>query len=207
MTTIPAIGLSGFAQSGKTTVANYLNQHYGYERKHIAEPLRDMLSIFLAHAGVADHMIPRYLTGDLKENVIPEIGVSGRRLQITLGTEWGRELVAADIWAKLWGIQAKSARATVMNDSVRFPNEEDSIRALGGFTILINRKGTGPIAYKWGVFGRLLYRWFGCLWGVHDSERTDRLSPDYTINNDGALEELYQELDDIILDRFLSIGK
>lgn len=97
-----AIGISGFAQSGKTTVANYIEERYGFERKHIAEPLRDMIVPLLRANGVAEDLIPRYLTGDLKEEVIPEIGVSSRSLQISLGTRWGREAVSRDLWAVTW---------------------------------------------------------------------------------------------------------
>src|SRR5436190_14270704 len=87
------IGLSGFAQSGKTTAALYLEQKYGIRRKHIAEPLRAMLAVLLKANGMKDSMITRYLEGDLKETVIPELGVTSRYAQITIGTEWGRNLI------------------------------------------------------------------------------------------------------------------
>lgn len=193
-----AIGLSGFARSGKTAAASYLERYYGYARRHIAEPLRAMIEVFLRENGVDERLIPRYLTGDLKEAVIPEIGCSARHLQITIGTEWGRYCVHPDIWVQMWARKAKERRL-VQNDSVRFPNEERSIRDdLNGFTILIERPGTEPIAYKWGIAGKLLYRWFGLMWGVHDSERTDRLNPDYRIQNNGSLDDLYNEIDVIM---------
>lgn len=198
--TISAIGLSGYARSGKTTAANYIEEHYGFERRHIAEPLREMLAVLLRWNRVPEDMIPRYLTGDLKEEMIPEIGRTSRELQISLGTGWGREQVSPDLWANTW-MNSLPRGAKAMNDSVRFPNEEIAVKGddnYGGFTILIRRRGTRPIAFKWGEFGKTLYRWFGCMWGVHDSERTDRLSPTYIIDNDGTLDDLHRQIDSIM---------
>lgn len=193
-----AIGLSGFAQTGKTTVANYIQEKYGYRRQHIADPLRDMLRTLLRRFRVDDELIERYLTGDLKEKVIPCLGVTSRRAQITIGTEWGRDLIDPDLWARLWKHQAEYMGGKAMNDSVRFPNEEAAIHGLyGGFTIMVTRPGAQPAAFKWGRLGRFLYTYFGLMWGVHDSERVDRLSPDYIIVNDGTIEELYEQVDRI----------
>jgi hypothetical protein len=192
-----AIGLSGYAQAGKTTAALYLEEKYGFQRMHIAETLRSMLAVLLKNNGIPSDMITRYLEGDLKEQVIPEIGKSGRELQISIGTEWGRELVDQDIWAKTWARLANGA-GNVMNDSVRFPNEEREIWRNGGFTIMIVRPGTGPVAFKWGKLGKFLFDRFGLMWGVHDSERTDRLTPSFTIHNDGDVQALYDDLDEAV---------
>jgi hypothetical protein len=189
-----AIGLSGFAQSGKTTAAKYLEQRYGFERRHIAEPLRAMLASLMAANKIPADMIDRYLVGDLKDGVIiPEFGRTSRELQISLGTEWGREHVNPDLWVDTWSRGAGDRPS--MNDSVRFPNEEEGIRSMGGITILIERPGTGPVSFKWGKIGRKLYEWFGCMWGVHDSERVDRLHPDVRITNNGTVEDLHLAID------------
>jgi hypothetical protein len=198
--TLPPIGLSGFAGAGKTTVALYIEQKYGYERRHIAEPLRRMLASLLRDFGMREDEIERYLTGDLKESIIPCLGITSRQAQISIGTEWGRVQVRPDLWADLWARQALSSDRPVMNDSVRFPNEEEAICDAGGITILVTRPGRGPAAFKWGLIGRALYRWFGCWWGVHDSERVDRLSPSVVIENDGSLEILHAKIDAVMVD-------
>lgn len=196
------IGLSGFAGAGKTEAAKFIESRFGYQRQHIAEPLRRMLASLMREYGYRDETIQRFLVGDLKESPVPEFGVTSRHLQITLGTEWGREQVDQGIWAKLWSHQAAvsqmSGGPAAMNDSVRFPNEEAAIRATGGVTILITRPGTGPAAYRWKRLGPVLYRWFGCMWGVHDSERVDRLTPDHVIVNDGTLDDLRQRITDVL---------
>lgn len=191
-----AIGISGFASTGKTEIANYLERQYGYKRLHVAEPLRDMLRALLDCYGIPAIHQERYLTGDWKEDVIPQIGVTSRRLQIALGM-WGRNDVDPDLWVNLWCHRAADCDLP-MNDSVRFPNEETAVRARQGFTIMVIRPGTHPAAFKWGRLGRLLYR-FGLMWGVHDSERTDRLRPDHVIVNDGSISDLHRKIDALMV--------
>jgi len=189
------VGLSGLAGSGKTTAALYLEKKYGIKRRHIAEPLRAMLAVLLQANGMTSSEITRYLEGDLKEREIPCLGVTSRYAQITIGTEWGRRLIGEDIWANTWarGIRLDES---VMNDSVRFPNEEHAIRRLGGVTIMIKRPGTRPAKFKWGKLGEFMFDRFGLMWGVHDSERTDRIRADFVIHNDSSLEQLYADLDE-----------
>lgn len=199
------IGISGFAQSGKTTLANTLEKQ-GFRRKHIATPLRAMLVPLLVEFGIPEGTAPApvaeryntydYLEGKMKEEIIPELGVSGRHLQITLGTEWGREQISEDLWVNAWDYPL-SEDDNVMNDSVRFPNEEFAIHRKRGVTILIKRPGIGPRAFKWKAFGigKFLYEKLGIWWGVHDSERLDRLDPDYILENDGSLEDFEQQVE------------
>lgn len=200
------LGLSGLAASGKTTAALYLEKKYGIKRRHIADPLRAMLAVLLKANGISSDMINRYLEGDLKESIIPELGVTSRYAQITIGTEWGRDLISPDIWANTWQ-QGIAEGESVMNDSVRFPNEERVIRELGGVTIMIKRPGTKPAKFKWGRVGEFLYDKFGLMWGAHDSERTDLLEPDYTIHNDGSVEQLYADLDAVMAKHFKHVAR
>lgn len=194
MESVRAIGFAGYAGAGKTTAASYVESRYGYRRRHIATPLRAMLEPLLKAAGVSESMVYRYLEGDLKEAVIPELGVTSRHLQITLGTEWGRTHVSPDLWAKLWSL---GAEGLVMNDSVRFTNEERSVRELGGVIVRIDRPGVGPAKFKH-RFGAWLYRTFGIRWGIHPSERVDLITPDYVITNDHDEADLFAELDGLM---------
>lgn len=194
MHTTPPIGLSGFAKSGKTTAATYLEERYGYTRMHIADPLRDMLRSLLLDFGMTGADIHEYLEGSKKEQVIPCLGVTSRHAQISLGTAWGREQISPDLWVDCWEKRAARPGKPAMNDSVRFPNEEQVIRKMNGFTIMIVRKGTSPAAFT-SVIGRWLYRKFGFMFGVHPSERTDKLSPDFIIENDNSIDIFYSLLD------------
>lgn len=195
---VAMIGMSGYAGSGKTAAATYIEAMFGYQRRHIAEPLRAMLVVLMRANGVPELMINRYLTGDLKDGVIiPEIGCTSRHLQTTLGNDWGRGSIRPDLWVDTLDAMTEDEER-VQNDSVRYPNEEGLVRRRGGFTILIERPGVGPGIFKWKWLGPVLYKWFGCMWGVHDSERVDRLNADVRIVNDGTLQDLYDQLDEVM---------
>ena len=197
--THPPIGLSGFAKSGKTTAANYIEQEFGYKRLHIADPLREMLAVLLMNGfGMDAKQTHRYLEGDLKESIVPELGVTSRHAQITLGTEWGREQISPDLWVKAWKHRAQSLGVPAMNDSVRFPNEEDVIRSMNGFTMMIVRDGCGPAAFNSRV-GKRLYTRFGYMGGVHPSERVDLLKPSVIIHNDSTVEALHAMIDEAMM--------
>ena len=126
------------AQSGKTTVARYL-QERGYTRLPFAQPMRDMLSSMLSNLGYSEELIAHHLCVD-KEAVLPELGVSARHLLRTLGTEWGRECVSPTVWLDVWLAKARR-KSFVVVDDVRFTNEAELIQLLGGKVWRITRPG------------------------------------------------------------------
>ena len=126
------------AQSGKTTVAKFL-QERGYTRLPFAQPMRDMLSSMLSDLGYSEERIAHHLYAD-KEAVLPELGVSARHLLRTLGTEWGRECVSPTVWLDVWLAKARR-KSFVVVDDVRFKNEADLIYLLGGEVWRITRPG------------------------------------------------------------------
>jgi hypothetical protein len=202
---MPAIGLSGFAGTGKTTAAKYIEAEYGFERRHIAEPIRAMLAVLLKANGMHDAEITDFLEGSRKEQVIPCLGVTSRYAQITLGTEWGRDLIKSSLWSDTWSSTVENDDY-IMNDSVRFLNEEEVIQEdLGGFTIMIVRPDTHPAKFQGGKIMSRVNRWlydrFGYMGGVHGSERIDLLSPDYVIVNDGSVEDLFDRIDEVMSDQ------
>lgn len=191
------IGITGFARSGKTTVADILCGCFDYERKHIAAPLREMLSTLFSCSGLRPAERWQYLIGIKKEDVIPFFGVTSRHMQVTLGTEWGRKLISPNIWVDLWKVNLKPGDR-VINDSVRFRNEEQAIQELGGIVIRVVRPGVGPAVFKFGKFGSTAYRLTRLKWFIHPSERVDLISADYTIVNDGTVEDLRQKVTTIV---------
>lgn len=162
------IGITGLAGSGKSEVARVLIEESGFARVKFAGPLKNMLRTMLEGAGFCADDRERMIEGDLKEVIIPELGVTPRHLMVTLGTEWGRNCVAQDIWTRLWAMEADRHEAVVVDD-VRFPNEVDLIRARGGHIVHIERPGL--------------------VAGSHVSEQLEA-KPDFTIRNTGTLEEL-----------------
>lgn len=132
-------------QSGKSTVAEYLEERRGFTTMKFAAPMKDMLRVLLFdHCGINHTTTERYIDGDLKEVVIPELGVTSRHLQQQLGTEWGRKRIHEDIWITIarYSIQrALDAGQDVVIDDMRFGNEMEMVLDLGGRCIRIERPG------------------------------------------------------------------
>lgn len=145
MSRIPRlIGLYAPApQSGKTTVANYLNG-CGYRILPFAAPIKHMVRTFLMQLGHTPAELDFYLDAG-KEILIPSVNVTPRHLMQTLGTEWGRSCISPGVWLTCWERVARSnldRDIDVVVDDVRFPNEAALVRKLGGELWRIERPGT-----------------------------------------------------------------
>lgn len=129
------IGLySPLPRSGKTTVADVLDR-YGHERVPFAGTLKRMARQLLYSFGHNPDEVAALELGDKSGEVRGLPGVTLRRIYQTLGTEWGRQTIDKDIWLKAWKIQAEDATKRgrdVVADDVRFPNEAELIRSMGG---------------------------------------------------------------------------
>lgn len=146
----PLIGLYSRApQAGKTTVSKLL-QSEGYFRMSFADPLKHVANAFFDVIGVD----PFNLID--KERAVPtnvDISVSPRHVWQTLGTEWGRECIDPDLWVKIAEYKIKLHRhqgmeAPIVFDDVRFLNEFEMIRRLGGEMWIIHRYGVNSNGHK-----------------------------------------------------------
>ena len=168
------IGLTGHAGSGKSAAAEYLMGAYGYQRVKLAGGLKDMLR--------AIGLTESELEGDLKESPSDLLcGKSPRHAMQTLGTEWGRELIGADLWTDTFTRKASGLLEQGFNvvcDDVRFLNEASTIWHLGGTVVLIERGGLQG--------------------SVHVSE-SQRVPSDWTVQNDGTLGNLRRGIDSVLL--------
>ena len=132
------IAFAGRKQSGKTTAANLLLPH-GFVRCSFAEPIKAMLAQLMTIASLTPDEIVRYM-GEDKETLIPALGASTRYLLQTLGTEWGRQGIHADIWVNITRSRLERLDAEyVVFDDLRFDNEADLIRSLGGLVVHVVR--------------------------------------------------------------------
>lgn len=161
----PLIGIAGKARSGKDTVANFAVAAIGGYRYSFAEPIRAML----APLGV--NMNDPYWQAR-KEDIIPALGVSPRRMMQTLGTEWGRQLINPDLWLIMAHQRLLQSGPGMIVSDVRFNNEADWVRRQGGLIIHVFRpdaETVEPHSSEQGV-------------ALHDS--------DVRLFNSGTLEEL-----------------
>ncbi len=141
------IGLMGYAGVGKSTVARILCEEHGFVAPHIAAPIKAMLGALLRTAGYDAQTIDRFIDGDLKRAVIPELGLTATEAQQTIG-DWGRE-ARPDLWLSLWLAKADAILAgggRVVQESVRFADEAAAIKARGGILIEVRRPGYGPLS-------------------------------------------------------------
>ena len=137
------VGFHGYKGSGKDTAASTLVRDLGYTPIAFAEPMRAMLSMMLSYVGMdAVEAASWFDDRDKKEQPIPAIGASYRHLAVTLGTEWGRDLIRPDLWvliAKTRIERLMADGANVVVTDVRFEDEAKMIRDLGGEIWLIDR--------------------------------------------------------------------
>ena len=132
------IAFAGRKQSGKTTAANLLLPH-GFVRCSFAEPIKGMIARLMIDTGLTPDEIVRYMREE-KETLIPELGASTRYLLQTLGTEWGRQGIHADIWVNITRSRLERLDAEyVVFDDLRFDNEAVLIRELGGLVVHVVR--------------------------------------------------------------------
>lgn len=127
------IGFCGPEGAGKTTAAAIVARDYGLATLPFARPLKEML----AAIGVPE----RHLYGTPEEKAEPLAmlgGKSARHAMQTLGTEWGRECIGKGFWGDLWEARVASLSGAVADD-VRFANEAERIKRMGGHVICIVR--------------------------------------------------------------------
>lgn len=137
------IGLSGYARSGKDTVAGMLMGIHGYENRAFAEPIRK--AVYTLNPIVKDFGYTLKPTvdaygWDVAKTMFPEI----RRLLQSFGTEVGREMFGETFWVDQ-AFKGLGTYSRVVFTDVRFPNEAARIKLYGGQVWRVTRLGVGPI--------------------------------------------------------------
>lgn len=138
---VEAIGLSGYARSGKDTVGRYLAEQ-GWLQVAFADSIRKSLYTFNPRVTpdmrVADIVDEHgWETGKL---VSPEMRVLLQRL----GTQVGRDLLGENIWVDLTVRNIPDGSRVAFTDC-RFENEADKVREIGGKVWRVNRPHGEPI--------------------------------------------------------------
>jgi dephospho-CoA kinase len=169
------IGLSGFAQSGKDTVAERLVTEHGFQRIAFADPIRELLY----------GMNPK-VNGTSLIDLVDEYGWDiakkhheVRELLQSLGYS-ARRVLGDDVWVaaalrKMWD---KSENYVIAD--VRFLNEAGTIKVLKGKVWRVERPGVDAV-------------------NEHISEwEMNAYAFDETLGNDGTVEQLNFLVDKLV---------
>jgi len=173
---IEIIGVSGYARSGKDTIAEKLKE-IGYVRGSFADALREALyrlNPVISETGkpLAD-MVDELGWDDTK--AYPEVRGQLQRI----GTEVGRDMFGENFWVDYLIDNMPDGSKVVIPD-VRFPNEADAILKMGGQLWRVERNGVGAINSH-----------------VSDSALDDYPFDTVIFNND-TIEHLYSQVDDLM---------
>lgn len=127
------IGFSASMGAGKSTAVEKLKDHVDkLELVKFAGPLYEIQEL------IYDKIASVYTR--------PKSFVKDRKLLQWIGTDWGRETISNTIWLDLWKTKVNSIRNSSLNasellivcDDVRFDNEAELIKSVGGYVVQIN---------------------------------------------------------------------
>lgn len=176
------IGITGRKRHGKDTLGDYLVKNYGYIKIGFADALKEACKNIFGFNY-------EQLYGTLKEADDEYWKTSPRKILQFVGTDLFRDKISEilpdvkqDIWIKVVEKQIldNPQNKYVITD-VRFENELEFITKHNGLKIKVQRDLLNNN-------------------DTHLSESfIDNLNTDFTIKNNGTLDELYQILNDIIL--------
>lgn len=187
------IGITGGIGQGKSTLASHLLEKK-FTEYAMAIPIKEMAKAWgFKHEEV-------YGTQEEKLQINDYWGISGREFMQKMGTEIGREILpkvipgmnlgkSGNIWIRLFDIHIanlskKKKYPKVVISDVRFLDEAIAIKEQNGFIIQVYRDTHVDETTA-----------------SHSSETSmSDIEADYVINNNGSLEELFQNADDILAD-------
>lgn len=177
---VKVLGISGWARAGKDTAADWLVEHRGFTKRSFAAPIKSALKKLSPSIDVEGMHVPletavRLLGWEALKSVSNEV----RPLLQRFGTEVGREMFGENFWVE-FAINSIPDGSKVVFADVRYPNEADAIKELGGEVWRINREGFGAA-------------------NDHESEHAlNGYDFDAVINNSDTIETLYKEVEQLL---------
>jgi hypothetical protein len=207
------IGIVGFIGSGKDTVADYLVNFHGFRRESFANSLKDAVSQVFGW----DRELLEGRTKQSREWRETKDEWWSKRLKKDITPRWvlqywGTEVIRKGFHDDMWVASLENRLRTSTDDIVitdcRFPNEIKAIRNAGGQVVRIKR-GAEPEWYdaaksvnkgpnrnmSWALSKQKMEKL-----KIHASETAwVGTKFDLVLNNDGSIEELYQQIESNII--------
>jgi len=137
------IGLSGKMQSGKSTVAEWLEGQLKYTQIYgFSYPIKVMCLQYFNSS-----FTPNELNGQSAKESLHESGLTYRQILVRLGIEMRN--IWNDVWVRKWAESicapwGEESTVTIVPD-VRFPNEVKAIQDMGGIVIRLTRDPVGSM--------------------------------------------------------------
>lgn len=147
------IGICGFQGSGKDTIADYLQNIYGFKRDSFAATLKDAVAaVFgwdreLLEGRTRESRIWREQVDPWWAKRLDMPNLTPRLVLQKWGTEVARKSWHDDIWIASLENKLTRAHNDIVITDVRFPNEIEAVRNAGGIVIRVVR-GPEPEWYK-----------------------------------------------------------
>jgi len=176
------VGLSGKKETGKDTVAQYLVDEYGFQRRAFADklkeaalkvdPLVDVGTLGLIHLSEAHGVLDwdRLKGHHSVRKFLQDVGLVAR------------QYFGEDVWVKPVMEGLEDDVDYVISD-VRFPNEYEAIRERGGEMWRVERITPSSV-----------------IADIHPSEiALDEYEFDFVLKNQGLFDDLYGRIDDRML--------
>jgi Fe-S cluster assembly ATPase SufC len=172
------IALTGYKGSGKSTAAKFINEEFGFERVNFKDALIREMKVDLKDTLEAlsqCHSMTLEQLFETKPLVM-------RQLMQNYGTEIVRNKLGKDYWVNQYSkTLANMEGKNIVTDDVRFQNEYDAVKLLGGIIVRVVQDG---------ISGG----------GSHQSEsEQDSFEADFTIvAQKGSHESIYNQIRQII---------
>ncbi len=176
------IGITGRKFNGKDTLGNYLVNNFSYKKLSYADPIKDITRILFGFN-------EEQLYGSLKETIDDNWNTTPRNIMQFLGTEIFRKQmdqvipnIGEDFWIKCLEVKMTNLLKENPNQKfvicdVRFPNEVESIKKLGGTVIRVKRE-------------------LSTNNDLHESEKyIESLDVDFEMINNTTIEQLYKNFE------------
>lgn len=209
------ISFCGFIGSGKDTAANYLVDNYNFEKDSFAKTLKDVLSVIfnwdrnLLEGSTEESRAWRNQIDSWWSKRLGIDNFTPRWAMQHIGTDVFRNYFHTDIWVTTLENRLQNSDKNIVVSDVRFNNEMQTIKRLGGKIIKVSR-GFDPAWYQQALLANqgdqtaLNFLKENC---IHPSEWSwvNELI-DFEIHNNGSINDLYLKIKSQVLNLPVSMA-